>query len=73
VTRPALRIVGGGEPTDEELAALVAVVSMLQARQDADAEATGDDRWRLSARAARPWRRQAWLTFSRRTSLRAGE
>ena len=73
VTAPTLRVVGGGEPTDEELAAIVAVVSLLRARGGRDTGLTGADRWRRSARAGQPWRRDGWLALSRRCSLRGGK
>jgi hypothetical protein len=72
VTAPTLRVVGGGEPTDEELAAIVAAVSLLRARSGRDREATESNRWRRSARASQPWRRDGWLAVSRRRSLRGG-
>ena len=73
MTSPVLRVVGGGEPTDEELAALVAVVSLLQARRAGGRQAAAADRWRRSGHGSHPWHREPWLTYSRRTSLRAGE
>jgi hypothetical protein len=57
--RPVLRIVAGGVATDEEIAALTAVVTALQARRAPDPE---------SPRAR--WLRAGWLASARRSSLR---
>ena len=42
--RPALRVVGGGEPTAEELAALVLAVAAVATRPAADSAATAGRR-----------------------------
>jgi len=63
---PLLRVVGGGTPTDEELAAVVAAVITL--RRGDDVEAPDGSRWadrgRLLRRPVHPgpgaWRASAW-------------
>ena len=68
-----LRIVGGGEPSDEELAALVTVVSLVQSRSGHDRD--GDDdatRWRRAARPAPAHHRDDWRSHARRSALRHG-
>ncbi|MGW9112816.1 acyl-CoA carboxylase subunit epsilon [Microbacterium sp. NPDC055683] len=55
-----------GTPTDEELAALVAVVSEAYAAEAASAvadEPAGDDAWTRSRRLRRPLVRGGWARF----------
>ena len=67
-----LRIVAGGEPSDEELAALVAVLSLVQSRADDGGEREACGRWRTAARPQPPHHRDGWLAFARRSALRPG-
>jgi hypothetical protein len=60
--RPVLRIVGGGTPTDEELAALTTVLAALQSRRVA--EAATPSRW------GRPGSHPGWLASARQSALR---
>jgi hypothetical protein len=50
--RPLLRIVAGGEPTDEEVAALVAAFAVVGARRPTG-DAAGRSRWAARDRALR--------------------
>ena len=66
-----LRVVAGGEPSDEETAALTAVLSLAAAAVAGTAdEAVAGSRWRDSASPAGPWARAGWLAAGRRSALR---
>jgi Acyl-CoA carboxylase epsilon subunit len=68
---PVLRIVAGGQPSDEETAALTAVLSLATAAADASGEHTvAPSRWRDSASPAGPWARTGWLAAGRRSAQR---
>jgi len=72
MTPPVLRVVGGGDPTDEELAALVAVLSLTRARAEPGEQTTAPSRWARSARPAPASHSDGWLASARRSSLRGG-
>ena len=64
---PLLRVVGGGEPTDEELAALVAAVATVAARGSGETPARS--RWNdRRAQLRRPLHPGpgAWMAAARR-------
>ena len=65
---PVLRIVAGGVPTDEQTAALTAVIAAAAAVEAEPAESAG--RWRTSASPAGPWAHGGWLADARRSALR---
>jgi hypothetical protein len=67
-SRPALRIVGGGEPNDEQIAALVAVMAMRASRIDEESAPTS--RWRTGGARSSAWGRDSWLAAARRSALR---
>jgi hypothetical protein len=60
--RPVLRIVGGGVPTAEELAALTTVLAAVASRRAV--EATTTSRW------GRPASSDGWLASARESVLR---
>jgi len=64
-----LRVVTGGEPTGAEVAALTAVVLVMQSRAVVD-EGASQSRWRDSTRQGRPWGRTGWRASARQHSLR---
>ena len=68
--QPVLRIVSGGPLSDEEAAALTAVLTAVVGRAGAvDDEARGFSRWRQSARPT-PLARAGWLDHARRSAQR---
>jgi hypothetical protein len=67
-SRPVLRIVGGGAPSDEELAALVVAVATVTARGEAEARTVSG--WAASGRSGSSWVRGGWVTTARRSALR---
>jgi hypothetical protein len=67
---PVLRIVAGGAPSDEETAALAAVLTVIASTVSAqDEPPTQRSRWRDSAQPA-PWARAGWVAAARRSALR---
>ncbi|HEX4654160.1 MAG TPA: acyl-CoA carboxylase epsilon subunit [Mycobacteriales bacterium] len=65
--RPLLRVVGGGEPTDDELAALVAAVATVSAAADRSQHARS--RWndrRAQLRGPLDRGPGAWVAAARR-------
>jgi Acyl-CoA carboxylase epsilon subunit len=67
---PVLRVVAGGELSDEEAAALTAVLTAVVARADpVDKQPRALSRWRQSARPA-PMARAGWLDDARRSAQR---
>ena len=67
---PVLRVVAGGELSDEEAAGLTAVLAAVVARADTVHEQPHVfSRWRLSARPARS-ARAGWLDDARRSAQR---
>jgi hypothetical protein len=67
--RPALRVVGGGEPTAEELAALTVVLATRAGRSDAGGPPPARSRWadrRRLLRAALEPGPAGWLASARR-------
>jgi len=67
---PVLRVVSGGLLSDEEAAALTAVLTAVVARAGSiDEQPRGFSRWRQSARPA-PMARAGWLDNARRSAQR---
>jgi hypothetical protein len=67
---PVLRVVAGGDLSDEEAAALTAVLTAVVARADTvDEQPHAFSRWRLSARPV-PVARAGWLDDARRSAQR---
>jgi hypothetical protein len=67
--RPVLRVVAGGDPSDEEVAALVTALSVVAARRTGTRQQRLD-RWTASGRAAAPGYARGWLASGRFRSLR---
>jgi hypothetical protein len=67
--RPVLRVVAGGEPSDEELVALVAVVAGLSGAAE-QAPQPEPQRWPAGERPAHAWGRTGWVSAARRSALR---
>lgn len=67
---PVLRVVAGGALSDDETAALTAVLTAVVARAEpVDEQPRGFSRWRQSARPA-PRARAGWLDDARRSAQR---
>ena len=68
---PVLRVVAGGVPTDEETAALTAVLAAAAStKPDEHEPSRAHSRWRDSARPAAFRARTGWLADARRSAQR---
>ena len=68
---PVLRIVAGGQPSDEETAALTAVLTVVATAAAAqDEQPATRSRWRDSSHPTAPWVGAGWLAAARRSALR---
>jgi hypothetical protein len=52
-SRPLLRVIAGGDPTDEEVAALVAAFAVVAARAAPELGSAGGSRWASRQQALR--------------------
>ena len=51
--RPVLRVIAGGRPTDEEVAALVAAFAVVTSRAKTGSDGAGGSRWAARQEALR--------------------